>query len=149
VEGLLAAARAKFRLERVAGLEALRAAWSGPHPDEIRLGVAAAPGELYLLSAARESGRLDVSFLHESILRELMGIGEDQVRKEQRIRYIRGLEAALAEVRGGRTRLAFLLEPAAIADVSRVAFSGGVMPQKSTDFYPKLLSGLTAYRLER
>jgi uncharacterized protein (DUF1015 family) len=40
------------------------------------------------------------------------------------------------------------MEATAIGDVGRVAFSGGVMPQKSTDFYPKLLSGLTAYRLE-
>jgi uncharacterized protein (DUF1015 family) len=43
--------------------------------------------------------------------------------------------------------MAWLVEPVAIEDVARIAFSGGVMPQKSTDFYPKLLSGLTIYRL--
>jgi len=42
-----------------------------------------------------------------------------------------------------------LLEPTTIQQVADVAFSGGVMPQKSTDFYPKLLSGLTIYKLER
>jgi uncharacterized protein (DUF1015 family) len=46
-------------------------------------------------------------------------------------------------------QIAFLLEPATIQQVADVAFSGRVMPQKSTDFYPKLLSGLTIYKLER
>ena len=44
---------------------------------------------------------------------------------------------------------AFLLEPTTMDQVASVAFSGGVMPQKSTDFYPKLLSGLTIHKLER
>jgi len=41
-----------------------------------------------------------------------------------------------------------LLDPTTIRQVAEVAFAGGVMPQKSTDFYPKLLSGLTIYKLE-
>jgi uncharacterized protein (DUF1015 family) len=79
----------------------------------------------------------------------MRGIGEDEVRDQRNIRYVRGADAAIEEVRGGGARLAFLLEATAIEDVARVAFSGGVMPQKSTDFYPKLLSGLTIYRLEK
>jgi uncharacterized protein (DUF1015 family) len=35
-----------------------------------------------------------------------------------------------------------------VDEVARISFGGGVMPQKSTDFYPKLLSGLTIYKLE-
>jgi len=62
---------------------------------------------------------------------------------------MRGVEPALAEVRDGNAQIAFLLEPTSIQDVARIAFSGGVMPQKSTDFYPKLLSGLTIYKFER
>jgi uncharacterized protein (DUF1015 family) len=147
-DALLGEMRARFRVEEAAGLDALRAAWAEPHAGKIRLGVASAPGRLHILEAAREPGQLDVSFLHERVLRDLLRIGEDQVRHEQRIRYVRGAESALAEVRDRKTRLAFLLEATSIQDVGRVAFSGGVMPQKSTDFYPKLLSGLTAYRLE-
>jgi uncharacterized protein (DUF1015 family) len=45
--------------------------------------------------------------------------------------------------------VAFLLEPTAIQQVADTSFSGGVMPQKSTDFYPKMLTGLTIYRLEK
>ena len=104
---------------------------------------------LHILEAAREPGQLDVSFLHERILRDLLRIGEDQVRHEQRIRYVRGAESALAEVRDGKPGSPSCWRRPPIQDVGRVAFSGGVMPQKSTDFYPKLLSGLTAYRLER
>ena len=44
-------------------------------------------------------------------------------------------------------QVAFLLEPTPIDDMARIAFAGGVMPQKSTDFYPKLLSGVTIYKL--
>ena len=140
-------AQASFRLERIASLDALRGVWAQPHPDKIRIGVATGSG-LYLLEAGREPGQLDVPFLHERILRDLLRIGEDEVKHETRIRYVRGADAALDEVRGGAAGLAFLMEATAIGDVGRVAFSGGVMPQKSTDFYPKLLSGLTAYRLE-
>jgi uncharacterized protein (DUF1015 family) len=132
----------------VSNLDALRRAWAEPHPNQIRLAVACAPEKLHLLEAPRETGQLDVPFLHERILRDILRIGEDDVRHEKRIRYIRGAEAALAEVRQGSAAMAFLLEPTAVKDVERVAFSGGVMPQKSTDFYPKLLSGLAAYRLE-
>jgi uncharacterized protein (DUF1015 family) len=59
------------------------------------------------------------------------------------------LDAAYAKVRNGGAQIAFLLEPVTIEQVAKVAFSGGVMPQKSTDFYPKMLSGLTIYKLEQ
>lgn len=63
------------------------------------------------------------------------------------IEYVRGLDAAYDKVRDAAD-VAFLLEPTTIEQVANVAFSGGVMPQKSTDFYPKLLSGLTIYKLQ-
>jgi len=61
---------------------------------------------------------------------------------------VRGLEPALAAARGGTAQVAFLLKPVAVDEVARISFGGGVMPQKSTDFYPKLLSGLTIYKLD-
>jgi uncharacterized protein (DUF1015 family) len=149
VAQFLARARLSFKVTEVTSLEALNGAWAAPHADAVRLGIAAAPGSLFMLEARRQPEQLDVPFLHESILRDVLGISEDQVRDERRIRYMRGAEAAIEEVRGGKSAIAFLLEPTAVEDVARVAFSGGVMPQKSTDFYPKLLSGLTAYRLEK
>ncbi len=149
VDGFLRQARASFRVQPVDSLDTLRRMWAEPHAGRIRIGVATRPGELYLLETGREPGQLDVSFLHDRILRDMLRIGEDAVRNEKSIRYLRGADAALEDVRSGGARLAFLLEATAIEDVARVAFSGGVMPQKSTDFYPKLLSGLTIYKLER
>ena len=149
VDGFLRQAQASFRVLPVDSLDALRRMWAEPHAGRIRIGVATRPGGLHLLEAGREPGQLDVAFLHDRILRDMLRIGEDAVRNEKSIRYMRGADAALEEVRGGGARLAFLLEATAIEDVARVAFSGGVMPQKSTDFYPKLLSGLTIYKLEK
>ena len=55
---------------------------------------------------------------------------------------------AVEEARQGAAQIAFLLKPASVQQVADTSFAGGVMPQKSTDFYPKLLSGLTIYKLE-
>jgi uncharacterized protein (DUF1015 family) len=90
---------------------------------------------------------MDVPVLHHDVLGTLLGISEDAVRDERYIQYVRGIDAAAAEVRDRGAQVAFLLEPTPIDDMARIAFGGGVMPQKSTDFYPKLLSGVTIYRL--
>lgn len=137
-----------FGVQPLPGPDALRAAWGEPHPDRVRIGVALAGRDaLYLLEGPRAPGQLQLAILHHKILGEALGISEQAVRDEQHLRYIRGLDAALAELRQGAAQLAFLVEPTPIDEVARIAFSGGVMPQKSTDFYPKLLSGLTIYRL--
>ena len=60
------------------------------------------------------------------------------------------MRATLGEVLSGAAtpaQIAFLLKPTSIEQVAATSFGGGVMPQKSTDFYPKLLSGLTIYKL--
>jgi len=96
----------------------------------------------------RKPGELDVNVLHQYLLGSLLGISEEAVRDEKHIQYVRGLDAAYTKVREDSADAAFLLEPTTMEQVAEVAFSGGVMPQKSTDFYPKLLSGLTIYKLE-
>jgi uncharacterized protein (DUF1015 family) len=137
-------------LRPVGDLEALERVWAEPHADRVRIGVALAGIEpLYLYDAPRAPGDLDVPVLHTRLIAGQLGIGEEAVRDEKHTRYMRGAAQAIAEVRRGAAQVAFLLEPTPIADVARVAFSGGVMPQKSTDFYPKLLSGLLVYKVER
>ena len=106
-----------------------------------------AANDALLLSRPRKEGELDVPVLHHEILGKWLGIGEDAVREEKYIQYVRGMDAAVAEVREHGAQIAFLLDPTPIDDMARVAFDGGVMPQKSTDFYPKLLTGVTIYRL--
>jgi len=109
---------------------------------------AAIGNQLYLLRLKQPSDKLDVPMLHELILRDLLGITEEAVRAEQNLRYVRGIDKAIEAARKGEAQIAFLLRPTAIEDVARISFSGGVMPQKSTDFYPKLLSGLTIYKVD-
>ena len=112
----------------------------------VRIGFVAG-NRAYVLERARKEGELDVPVLHTEILGGLLGISEEAVRDERHITYVRGADAAVAEVREKGAQAAFLLEPTPIDEMARIAFAGGVMPQKSTDFYPKLLSGVTIYRL--
>jgi len=103
--------------------------------------------DVRLMQRPRSEDQLDVPVLHQDVLGGLLGINEEAVRDERYIKYVRGVDAASAEVSGG-AQVAFVLEPTAIEDMARIAFGGGVMPQKSTDFYPKLLSGVTIYKLD-
>jgi uncharacterized protein (DUF1015 family) len=64
------------------------------------------------------------------------------------VRYEREMDAALAAVERGEAQLALLLNPVRVDQVVKIALAGDVLPQKSTDFYPKLLSGVTVYRVE-
>jgi uncharacterized protein (DUF1015 family) len=118
----------------------------GAPADIVRIGLVAS-SRAYVLERPRRDGELDVPVLHTEILGGLLGISEESVRDERYITYVRGIDAAVAEVREKGAQAAFLLEPTPIEDMARIAFAGGVMPQKSTDFYPKLLSGVTIYRL--
>jgi uncharacterized protein (DUF1015 family) len=91
---------------------------------------------------------LDVVILHRLLLEKCLGITEDAVKKESYISYLRERDAALNAVREGKAQIAFLLNPTRLDQLRDIAFEGNVMPQKSTDFYPKVLSGLTMYSLE-
>jgi len=91
---------------------------------------------------AAEVRQLDVSVLHSLIFERLLGIGEAAVKSGALIDYTVDARAALATVREGRAAGAFLMNPPSIADVERVSDAGATMPEKSTYFYPKLLTGL-------
>lgn len=124
----------------------LKELFAAPAPDRIRIGIVLPGGAVYLLDRARNVGDFDVQVLHRDILGEVLNITEEAVRNESYLQYVRGIDAAVEKVHGGNAQVAFLLEPTTVEQVAEVAFSGGVMPQKSTDFYPKLLSGLTIYK---
>ena len=91
---------------------------------------------------------LDVVLLHRLVLEKALGITPEDVASEKNIRYEREMEAALSAVDRGEAQIAFLLNPVRVKQVIDIALSGDVMPQKSTDFYPKLLSGIAIYRLD-
>jgi uncharacterized protein (DUF1015 family) len=142
----LRVAATDFRVEEIDSVNHLQQAWNDS-PDRSIIGAAIGP-RLYRIEERSALRELDVRILHEQILTKLLGIGEEAVRDEKHLRYVRGMDAAVAEARSGAAQVAFLLKPTSIQQVADSSFNGGVMPQKSTDFYPKLLSGLTIYRLD-
>jgi uncharacterized protein (DUF1015 family) len=87
-------------------------------------------------------GALDVAVLHELVLRRALGIGTAAVGSGEYITYARDPAAAVTAVRQGEAALAFLLNPTPPAAIRNVALAGDRMPQKSTYFYPKLITGL-------
>jgi uncharacterized protein (DUF1015 family) len=92
--------------------------------------------------------QLDVVLLHQGILEPALGITAHAVASEANISYEREASAALDAVDRGAAQIAFLLNPVDVELVMTVATAGEAMPQKSTDFFPKLMSGITMYRIE-
>ena len=92
--------------------------------------------------------QLDLSCLHTIVLDRLLGLDAEKVREQTNIRYVRDAGEAVDQVRRSEADVTFLTNPVTMEQLREVAFAGSVMPQKSTDFYPKLLSGLTVYALE-
>jgi uncharacterized protein (DUF1015 family) len=91
---------------------------------------------------------LDVVQLHRCILEGALGLSPESILQQQNLSYVRNVGEALAQVREGQADVALLMNPVSIKQVRDIAFAGEVLPQKSTDFYPKLLSGLTIYALD-
>jgi uncharacterized protein (DUF1015 family) len=102
-----------------------------------------------LLPRLSEAQRnLDVVLLHRLMLEKCLGITAETARGEKNIAYEREMDAAIGAVDRDGAQLACILNPVTVQQVMDIALGGGVLPQKSTDFYPKLLSGVTIYRLE-
>jgi uncharacterized protein (DUF1015 family) len=78
----------------------------------------------------------------------VLGLSEESIRNQENLSYVRDAAEAVERVNRGEAQSAFLMNPCPMEQVRDIAFAGGVLPQKSTDFYPKLLSGLTIYPLE-
>jgi uncharacterized protein (DUF1015 family) len=92
--------------------------------------------------------QLDVVQLHALVLEELLGLTPEAIREQTNLRYLRDAAEAIAQVQEHDADAAFLMKPVTLDQLREVAFAGEVMPQKSTDFFPKLLSGLTVYALD-
>ena len=151
--GERAEAKKKF-LEKLTGARAKRAIGVYPAPGEqkrafyvltLREGVNLAQ---LLPNVSPLQRELDVVLLHEGILEPALGITPQAVTAEANLTYEREADAALEAVDRGRAQIAFLLNACDVEQVMKIATAGEVMPQKSTDFYPKLMSGITMYRTE-
>jgi uncharacterized protein (DUF1015 family) len=151
-----------FSCEEVdCGLDAARAAVILREAGRIGTALlAVAADRIFLLDRARQvppdifaglslrQQSLDVVQLHRLLLEGVLGISEESIRDQKNVRYIRDIGEAMAQVRSGAADVAFLMNPVRMSQVRDIAFAGEVLPQKSTDFYPKVLTGLTIYSLE-
>ena len=90
---------------------------------------------------------LDVVLLHNYILRNLLGISQEAQEKKLNIHYIQNVHECVEEVAGGASQIAFFVNPTRIEQVREVTKSSNTMPQKSTFFYPKLISGLVLNKM--
>ncbi|TKJ43639.1 hypothetical protein CEE36_02855 [candidate division TA06 bacterium B3_TA06] len=86
---------------------------------------------------------LDVSVLHNLVIEKLLDISKEEI--ESYIRYERYVDKAFSRVDSGEFEICFLMNPTKVEQVEAVSAAGARMPQKSTDFYPKLVSGLVAF----
>ena len=108
-------------------------------PEAVRAALAGVP--------ARQA-QLDVVQLHSLLLDRVLGLSQEKITQTGSLRFLREAAEAVEQVRAGEADVAFLIKPVPLGQLREVSLSGDVMPQKSTDFYPKLLSGLAIYALD-
>jgi uncharacterized protein (DUF1015 family) len=92
--------------------------------------------------------QLEVVQLHRVILDKLLGLDQETITRLGSVSYVREAGEAATMVTRGDANIAFLIKPITLEQLKEVSLAGDVMPQKSTDFYPKLLSGLAIYALD-
>jgi len=134
LEPLAATAGTAFLVVTREGNVLLRA-----RPDAVKAALTGVP--------ARQA-QLDVVQLHSLLLDRILGLSQERITQLGNVRFIREASEAVEQVRAGEADVAFLIKPITLDQLREVSLSGDVMPQKSTDFYPTLLSGLAIYALD-
>lgn len=90
---------------------------------------------------------LDVSILHRLVLEYILKISPEAQEQQTNLKYVKNMDEPFTRVLTGEVQLAFLLNPTRMSEVRDVANAGEKMPQKSTYFYPKLLTGLVINKI--
>ena len=149
-----------FEIQKVAGLPQLEAEMERPGT---RMGLVAGKDltcyglclkegmeseQTFMPAITGPARELDVNVLHEGILSPCLGIGPRELAAETHVDYFRERDLLVSRVEEGLCQLAFLLNPTSLKQVYEISERGETMPQKSTDFYPKLLTGLVLMKME-
>lgn len=85
---------------------------------------------------------LDVTVLHSLVLERILGIDKENMANQKNLTYTRSRGEALEAVDMDGADCSFILNPTKVSEIRDVAAAGEKMPQKSTYFYPKLITGL-------
>ncbi len=150
---ILEEAEAYFNLIPVDGRDGLEQALAQASPDHPRVGFYDGsyavlelrdPDVMDRILPGRDPAwrMLDVSVLHELLIQRVMGISEEAVERKENIEYLRDPDMGYEAVNEGKAEFLFVLNPTRMEQVRACTAAGEKMPQKSTDFYPKVVSGL-------
>ena len=93
------------------------------------------------------SRQLDVSVLHSLILEEIFGIDKENMAQQINLTYTKFFEEAISSVDEGKSQCSFVLNSTKVTEIRDVASAGEKMPQKSTYFYPKMITGMVMNKL--
>ena len=96
---------------------------------------------------SKASQGLDVTVLHTLVLEKIFGIDAENMAKQINLTYTRLFDEAVESVKTGKAQCSFILNPTRVTEIRDVAAAGEKMPQKSTYFYPKLITGLVMNKL--
>ncbi|MDR1997661.1 MAG: DUF1015 domain-containing protein [Candidatus Margulisbacteria bacterium] len=107
------------------------------------------PAVMSALAGQRSAAwqKLDVAVLHTLVLEKILGLTPARQAAQENITYIRTAHSAFEQVHAGREQAVFFLNSTTVEQTYATVLAGDIMPQKSTDFYPKLLSGMVFYKL--
>jgi len=159
-EGFLSAAAEQFHVTRHRSFEAMAAAteagriahtfgcYTGGGWATLTLRDPSAIEDLVEANRSADSKRLDVTILHAAILERLLGIDATALEEQRNITYTVDPARGIRAVDRADEQLFLFLNATGADEVIRVANHGEKMPQKSTDFYPKLLTGLVLSVME-
>jgi uncharacterized protein (DUF1015 family) len=92
--------------------------------------------------------RLGLLLLHDLVLGRLLGISSEAMAKQTNLLYVKDDREVFEAVATGRVQVGFVVKPTTVKQVQAVSEAGEVMPQKSTFFYPKIMTGLLFNSLE-
>ena len=98
------------------------------------------------IDRSRDFKLLDVSILHNLIFEKYTVIKSNNV--EEHVKYERYIKKLFEKVDKGEFEAGFILNPTTAEQVKKIAQNKERMPQKSTDFYPKLISGLAIFDIK-
>jgi uncharacterized protein (DUF1015 family) len=152
---LLADAAKYFEVTPMPDLAALQAALADATATDRRIGFY--DGGFFLLrlkgpefmaqiapDRVEEWRMLDVSILHELLIERVMGISKERVAAKENIDYHRDLDLAISNVDEGKALCVYIMNSTQMSEVKACSDKGAKMPQKSTDFYPKVITGMVA-----
>ncbi|MBQ6569714.1 MAG: DUF1015 domain-containing protein [Clostridia bacterium] len=160
-QALCEKAKQYFEVTKCVGVGSAEAALAKLYAENKKAFAMYAGGDEYTLFVLRDhavmdkklpdlspaSRQLDVAILHTLILEEFLGIDKENMAQQINLTYTKTFDEAIEKVRSGEFQCSFILNPTRVTEIRDVAAADEKMPQKSTYFYPKLITGLVMNKL--